>query len=352
MAKRASVLVFFLLCGLAAFAQASAPRPAAPKISGTPSLAAARSTVAKTVGGESFAIYLESYAIALPVHDAVTLCKEFLPKATSGQRPGLASFAGSLALIAGRYEEAGYFFAQGGAGSPELLLRASRCYLAAGKVDSARKQLDALAESEKGKAYEAERRLVLAWLYLLEAEQEKAFILLQPIAEGGETAERRSEALFLLWLAARSPEFSGFKVSTKGYDAKSIEARLAAEFPLSLALALVKDENLAAPAPWLLSVFVAAPSRAGSEHRLTTPVAAGAGAGSTGAQLQVGWFSHQENAAALRAKLEKLGFKASIETQKSKDGEARWAVIVDAAEDWSKTQVRLKDAGYESYLLP
>ena len=85
------------------------------------------------------------------------------------------------------------------------------------------------------------------------------------------------------------------------------------------------------------------------------PQAAGSessSADSVSAKLQVGWFSREENAQALTAKLVKLGFAAKIDEQISDDGQPRWAVTVDASGDWSKTQARLKDQGYESYLLP
>jgi len=70
------------------------------------------------------------------------------------------------------------------------------------------------------------------------------------------------------------------------------------------------------------------------------------------ATLQVGWFSRKENATALAARLNKLGFLTKTDEQKTGDGELRWAVLVDASTDWSGTQAKLKDAGYESYLLP
>ncbi|HWP67758.1 MAG TPA: SPOR domain-containing protein, partial [Rectinemataceae bacterium] len=70
------------------------------------------------------------------------------------------------------------------------------------------------------------------------------------------------------------------------------------------------------------------------------------------AKLQVGWFSKKENAETLAAKLKKQGFSVQTEEQDSSGGEKRWAVIVEAAGDWSKTQARLKDLDYESYLLP
>ena len=54
----------------------------------------------------------------------------------------------------------------------------------------------------------------------------------------------------------------------------------------------------------------------------------------------------------LAAKLQKQGFRARTDEQKDKSGEPRWAVIVDASGDWTKTQAKLKDLGYESYFLP
>jgi len=371
MNRKLTALLFLVLLAAAAFGQSSKPPaaptapvlPSMPKISGEPTLAAARSALAKMIGKEAFGNYLETYALALPLHDAVALCREFLPKAAAAQLADLAAFAGSIALLAGRYDDAASLYSRGSTVSsgihPDLNLKAARCYLAAGNTVAAKTQLDLVPNDAEGESWEPARQLALSWLYLFEGEPEKAFILLQPFVSEKSGQGSRREALFLLWLAARSPEFAEFKVSTKGLDARSLETMLQIEYPGSMEQALTRKEVFAKPASWLLAALYA-PSRAatgmtGGERSLAkpeAPKAQSAGSESSMTQLQVGWFSRRENATALTAKLVKLGFSAKTDEQKTKEGELRWAVIVDASGDWSKTQAKLKDLGYESYLLP
>lgn len=371
--NRRLIALFALLLTLgAAFGQTSKKAPtvsAAPvalKIEGETTLAKARAAVLKTTGTDTFRIYLETYALALPIHDAVVLCKEFLPKAQASQRADLAAFAGSLALVAGRSEDAARLFSQGAENRPDLGIKAIRCFLAAGNFIEAKKQLDLMSRSSnaQGKSYEAQRQLALSWLYLLDGEPEKAFLLLQPLAEAtngvGTASEAdaatRREALFLLWMIASSSDFAGFKASTQGFDAKSVEARLQSQFEGSIELGIIRKGIAMKPSSWLLTGIYASPDPSSAERSMTHPLppqtAGTESSSSDSAKLQVGWFSRKENAQTLTTKLVKLGFAAKIDEQVSDDGQPRWAVTVDASGDWSKTQARLKDQGYESYLLP
>ncbi|HWR11383.1 MAG TPA: tetratricopeptide repeat protein [Rectinemataceae bacterium] len=372
MNRRSMTLFFLIVLASSVFSQTAKPAstptaPSTPKITGTPTLAAARSAVAKMAGTDFFKNYVESYALALPLHEAVLLCAESLPKAPVSQRADLAAFGGGIALLAGRYEDAALMFSQGsavpsgasaaGAGSrPDLNLKAARCYLASGNTAAAKSQLDLVPDSAGGKSLEQARHLALSWLYTLEGEPEKAFMLSRPLAAENNDPGTRREALFLVWLAAGSPEFADFKVSTQGFDLRSVEARLETEFPGSLERALTRKEALAKPASWLLTVPLApCAASLGEDRSLAKPAAPKAQASESDdspSQLQVGWFSRKENATALTTRLVALGFSAKTEGQKSKEGELRWAVIVDASGDWSKTQAKLKDLGYESYLLP
>jgi cell division septation protein DedD len=369
-------LALVLLAG-AAFAQSgkasapkSSPTPAAaataktapvtaPKIEGTPTLAAARAAMAKAPAGAGFGVYLQAYALAMNFHDALILCRECLPKASADIRPDLAEFAGALALSAGAYADAAAFFSQGASGTqaanpkPDLLLKAARCHLAAGDFAAAKKCIDLVPDAAGGNSWVQARSQTLAWLYLLDGDAEKAFILLQPLAAESEKNGARREALFLLWLIASSPDFFEFKMSTKGYDSATVAALLRTEYPNSAERALADKGIAAKPSAWLLTGLYA-PVVAGKEFSLAVPEKPKDQGAETqdGGQLQVGWFSRKENALALAAKLQKQGFRVKTDEQKDKSGEPRWAVIVDASGDWSKTQAKLKDLGYESYFLP
>lgn len=348
---------FFLMALVAMAYCQTAKAPAAPKIEGgKTTLAQARQAVAKVVGTDAFKIYLQTYALALPLHDAVNLYKDYIPKAQAVQKAELASGAASLALLAGRFEEAGLFFSQAAAGNPDQLLKSARCYLAAGNAAMAKKQLDLMPVGPSGESIVVRRNLTLSWLYTLDGDMEKAFLLLQTIASAKDDDAEKPEALFLLWLIASSPDFSSFKVPTKGFDAKSMEALLSSKYPQSAELAFIRRQILPIPAAWLLTgVNVYGTSPLSTEHSLVH-ASGQQGQDSDSAEsqttLQVGWFSRKENAQALAATLTKHGFSVEIDEQRSADGEPRWAVLVDSAGDWTKTQATLKDLGYESYLLP
>ena len=367
MNRRTAIIVLLILAAAQAYAQTSKATPSPPSLTGEQTLSSARTAVNKVLGGGSFAIYLKTYALALPLHDAILLCKEFLPKAPASSKADVAAFSGSLAIMAGRYAEAALLFSQGstqvsgGAGSsgtashPDLLLKAARCHVAAGNYVEAKKHLDMVPGTVGVKSYQGQRNLLFAWLFVLDGESEKAFILLQPLATGPDEDGLRLEAFFLLWLVASSPDFANFTIDTKGFDARSVEALLEAAYPGSIELAFTRKEILAKPAAWLLSGLQVPPVQLNAERSLAQDreskmLVSEEGKGP--ATLQVGWFSRKENAITLAARLNKLGFLAKTDEQKTGEGELRWAVLVDASVDWSGTQAKLKDAGYESYLLP
>ncbi|PKL06719.1 MAG: hypothetical protein CVV53_02855 [Spirochaetae bacterium HGW-Spirochaetae-9] len=367
MYRKAAILLLLILVASQAFAQSSKLPSSRPTITGEQTLATARTAINKVLGGQSFAIYLETYALALPLHDAILLCKEFLPKAPAAGKADLAAFSGSLALMAGRFAEAALLFSQGStavpasAGKegvfsrPDLLLKAARCHLAAGNYAEAKKQLDKVSDTLGEKSYREEKNIVLSWFFMLDGESEKAFMILQPLANGSDDAAIRREALFLLWLVASLPDFADFTVATDGLDARSLETRLKAAYPGSIEEAFSQKDILAKPAAWLLSGLYAWPIPQKTESWIAQEKASkihDTDQGKGPATLQVGWFSRKENASALAGKLNKLGFLVKTDEQKTSDGELRWAVLVDATGDWSGTQAKLKDAGYESYLLP
>jgi len=129
-----------------------------------------------------------------------------------------------------------------------------------------------------------------------------------------------------------------------------------AEFPRSTEYLLAKGNVRPQPSAWLLEGIYPFPTKASVQERSVPAKSQGDAsrdATSSGtARLQVGWFSRRENAQSLSSVLKGKGFSASLDEQAASDGSARWAVIVEASGDWTKTQAQLKDLGYESYLLP
>jgi cell division protein FtsN len=84
-------------------------------------------------------------------------------------------------------------------------------------------------------------------------------------------------------------------------------------------------------------------------------VAAPPAPGARAKRLQVGYFSGEDNAQALKDELASKGFSAFVEPRMRAAGagkaeEKRWVVVVDGGKDLAATQQSLKDAGYESYL--
>lgn len=347
----------------------------------TAKLAAARTALVKSKDAAALSSNLEACAFSLPAHDAVSLFREYLPRLEGGKKTELASLGGSLALMLGRYEDAAFIFRQVVRENPESGIEAARSYLAAGNVKEARAVLELLQGQPYEASLEGKKKIILAWLFLLEGKGEPAFVLLkdmvslqgdqkrsdaaaQPnrLAQAGGAME--NEALFLLWVLASTDTIRNFSAPSAGYEAAAMEALLKARYPRSAETAIIQRGILPSPGPWLLSEFFpfpesrsevsAALGRPGADAKKQAPAdpAKTNSAADAPFRLQVGWFSRKENASGLGASLKKSGFKVAVEEQKTQDGQARWAVIVDAEADWTKTQAKLKDLGYESYLLP
>jgi cell division protein FtsN len=79
------------------------------------------------------------------------------------------------------------------------------------------------------------------------------------------------------------------------------------------------------------------------------------GKGVPHARLQLGYFSIEENAEALKDELASKGFAAAVEERmrpdKSGEEAKRWIVTVESGAELAKTIQKLKDAGYEAYTI-
>lgn len=360
MHRRLAALMLFTLAALAASAQKNSAPAATPPASAAPAasgLASARSLLARTAP-DGLASALEHQAFLLTAHEAVSLYREFLPSVPSAKKAQAAAFSGALALAAGRTEDAAFLYLQGAAASPELHLRAVRCLLSTGRLEEAALQIAAIPDRTENRSWEAERTLCLAWLHLLAGEGEKAFALLKPLAAPQSRPELRREALLLIWMLATFPGYQGYSPSTKGWSAEETAQRILADYPGSPEALQVQQGIVIRPSSWLLSGLSARPSErasgpdAAEKSKTAETKADPAPDEKTVTRLQVGWFSRKDFAVNLSAKLVQQDFTARVEEQSARDGTPRWAVIVEARGDWSRTQARLKDAGYESYLLP
>ena len=344
----------------AATPAAAPPAPATPTVRyGSITLAQARQAMAKAPAGARYADWLVAHAEALGAADAATLIAELASKAGETDRPALLARAGSIYLAIGRYREAAAAFER--SGLPEWRMTAARCRIAAGEFKAARSLAAAISATSA-----ADAALVRSWAALLEGAVDVAWK--EAASALGSGAAVRREALFLQWLAASAPDSVLAMVLTDigaPGDPRVPRAALLAEYSGSAEAALVSGKIRPESVAWLvLGIYPrpeeSAPKQAGTAKSpdaqgpggpmVGQAAASAAGTGTNGStNLQAGWFSRRENADNLAAVLKKKGFAARVETQKTKTGETRWAVLVEPDGDWTKTQARLKDAGYESY---
>jgi hypothetical protein len=327
----------------------AAAKPAMPT-----TLVAARQALAKKASGtEAFADTVESYALALGPRDAATLTAEFAPKAPEPRRSGLYSLSASLSLVMGDYSAAATSFGRAAGGKADILLKALRCSLAAGDLPQAAKTLALVPDTQDGKNYIEARGLASAWASLLSGRTAEAYAALGKLASVGTESGTRREALYLLWMIASSSEYEALVAPAGGWSVSEILALLRKEYPGSMELASAEARVIRKPSSWLLNsvhpLIGREPERSlaeeetGSGQEVQTAATV---------QLQVGWFSREENAKSLAAALKAKGLSTSVDARSTSDKEKRWAVIVETAGDWTKAQARLKDMGYESYLIP
>jgi hypothetical protein len=365
-------------------------------------LAEARAALSKAQAAE-LPGKLHAYLASLPIHDALALVDECLPRLARADKAsfqaetaGLALLIGSFADASVRYESASTFSEKGS--DPGLLVKAGRCALAAGDADRAT-QLSALVLAQGADpASLAGARLLGAWTLAYGGRSSDALAIVSamlgpaapssaaaaPPAAAGQAelpAELRREARFLAWLCSAND------------DKPKAAAALAAEFPGSPEALVVAGSASTPPLPhWYLGglgalkgrsavgapgAAAAAPAKAATAGAAAAPGAAAPGAAAPGAvapagaatasgaaapgaaaapggRLQVGYFSVEENAKRLAAELKSKGFTVSIEARPRAAGsaaaaESRWIVLVAAGADPSATMRVLKDAGYESY---
>jgi hypothetical protein len=353
----------------AQLAQAQAPAaPAAAADKAPADLGDAAARLARLSAAGDYAAALDSYSSALPPADGLALLRQGLDpselsplaKAPSSLRAPLLIKAGDLALLLGLFSEAAARFEDAAAGTESasapanaaLQIESARCCLAAGDIDTASALAASVQAASPGPALDAQARLVEAWAHLLRGEASETASAAAEIAAAKDTlpAPQRKEARFLQWLSAASP--------AKAQAA----ALLAAEFPGSPEAAIAQGSASPPPLPhWYLGGLAqsaAAPSavpKAQSSPPAQPPQPAPGSQSAKGAKrLQVGYFSVEANAEALKDELVSKRFGASVEarTRSAAQGEEkRWIVVVDGGKDIQKTIQALKDAGYEAYLI-
>jgi len=248
------------------------------------------------------------------------------------------------------------------------ILDAARCALVSGDTEQAEGLVRAILLTSFSDPMLVRARVYSAWIQLAAGDAADALPQIRSCAANTAFADFAPALLFTLWW---SDNDSGAK------------ARLLSDFSTSPEASIVRGEMRLSPAPfWYLMVRngtlvadfaregkaaldnTASPSAVQSSSADTASSSETTPAGSTtpsSAQAspavqagalwqQTGFFKGRDNAEELKGKLEKLGFKPVIREEKRPSGTIYFSVLVP--EDASRTtEKRLKDAGFESYLL-
>lgn len=331
-------------------------------------------------------LYTRASSLRLLLGDFASAAKDSESVAAVLER----GFAPEAAGLAGGDGQAGNPGSGGGAGELVVArLRAARLWLAAGETELASRLAALVITSTKDAFVVDEARLVAAWASLLSGSKASALALAGDIADPAKASspvtrsttgddrreELRREAVFLLWAGSDA-------------QGREVEARrLAADWPGSPEAAITQDSptiTLMALPHWYLGGMALLPESrppeassdagplpgaeplpgagptAGSEAVSgSSPEAGGVKATRGGAGLplpsqaalyQVGVFSSRDHAQSLVDELRKKGFVARIEARQV-GNQALLAVVLSQKDNKDRLGERLKDAGYEAWLL-
>ncbi len=335
----------------------------------------ARTGLLKALEGPDFESKLFAEADKLSPGDAASLEEYFAAKIKDAARKTrILAKAAELRLLLGQFASAATD-SESSASSDAQLLRLARLWLAAGETRRAAEIAADVITSSKNSLVVDEARLVSAWASLISGSQATALALAGTLTTSDSGAIRRDalcrEANFLIWAGgdAKLREAQARLLAT-GWPG-SPEALIAAQSPsVSLmalphwylgGLALVPEGSSAGtgdkatPAsPVDASSDAPAPKPGSGPQAGPAPnPAAKAAAASTAeglARYQIGIFSSQTHAQSLVSELAAKGFVAKIETRRIGD-QHLLAVVLFAKDNKDDLSARLKDAGYEVWLL-
>jgi len=236
----------------------------------------------------------------------------------------------SLLELAGNYREAAASWEDAARSIPGLadariLLSAAACMLAAGEADAASGLATAISFSSPDPSTAKLAKLISGWSALASGDAATA---LANATVAMEDADNRV-AVSALILA---------RAATEGTAREGYDRLLSKRFP--------SRPEAGATAP--LALFLMAGSVAAGPPLAETPAAIVKEASGNTVFFQVGAFRDEANAQALKAKLERLGLEAHARRRTSAD---LFLVYVNAGQDAQATVLKLKDAGYESWMM-
>ena len=343
-------LMAFVVLAFPLPAETAEKKAVAVPASTTPTdLKGAVAELAKVANPADYAAALDAFSTMLSPLDALAILTRSLESTASEYREPLTIKAGDLSLLLGLFGdaasqyEAAALLDPAATGKDRLLLRASRSFLASGDPEKASQISSGLVSGSQDQDIVSAASLVGAWSLTLRGSLSEAQAAAAAVAEIVTAPPGvRREALFILWLCA-SPD-------------KKPEAAvaLAADFPGSPEALIASGAISPPPLPhWYLGGLTAAlkaavPVVSVPQTKSVSPTRT--------KRLQVGYFTVEENARALKEELASKRFDASIEVRSRVQGsgkaeEKRWIVVVEGGKDIAKAMLALKDAGYESYVI-
>lgn len=342
----------------------------------------------------------KSLSAAFILKDSGAVIKSLVSAAAKTDKPSdrkaiLAALAdyeernGSLADAAKHYNDAA--FADSLARDDGLLLDSARCLLASGDCSGADGLVRAVLLTCFDQSTLVRARSYSAWIQLASGDRSGALSLIRSYSASDAFASYASALLFTLWWSdgdadAKKKLIDAYPASPESSIARG-EARLSAapfwflmERPSELVARFAKDGAASLPAAQPVTVTstiatakpVTAPSVTAPTATASTTVAPAGSVTSvaassstapaspttpaitapaaTGRWQQTGFFRVREYADEQRDKLKKAGFDAIIRDEKRPSGTTYFSVLVPETADRAVGD-RLKDAGFESYLV-
>jgi len=344
----------------------------------------AKAGLMKSLEGPDFESRLFDAADKMAPSDAASL-EEFFAARVKDEtlRKRVFARASELRLLLGEFAAAATD-AEGSAPSGTQLLRLARLWLAAGETQRAAELAASVITSSKSSLVVDEARLVSAWASLISGTQATALALAGSLTTQTAGGTRRDalcrEANFLIWaggdaklretqarlLAATwpgSPEaliagqsssvalmalphwyLGGLALAPESFPTPSAAA------PASIDDKSVLPPPVAGPSDAPAAKQAPSPVAASGEVAVSSPPAAAEGSAASLPRFQIGIFSSRAHAQALVNELAGKGFVAKIETRKVGE-QTLLAVVLFTKDNKDDLSARLKDAGYEVWLL-
>jgi len=377
----------FPLIAETAPAKTTATAPAATvTVPGTTTAVAPTSPASATVTAPSQAAQ-QAVASAFALNDSAKVIASLVSQSAKASSPAdkklmlsaLADYEERLSLFVDarkHFNEAA--FADPAGRDDAYILDAARCALVSGDTEQAEGLVRAILLTSFSDPMLVRARVYSAWIQLAAGDAADALPQIRTCAANTAFADYAPALLFTLWWSDND---------------SAAKTRLLSDFSTSPEASIVRGEIRLSPAPfWYLMVrngtlvadfardgnaalaTVTTPPTGTTPATVSAPSSATTPASTTSASTtpasttppataqaspavhagtvwqQTGFFKNREYAEELNGKLVKLGFKPVIREEKRPSGIIYFSVLVPEDAERS-TEKRLKDAGFESYLL-